>query len=49
MEKKDREYVSEDSRVNYRDQIIEMVVKIKSPDVLEYLHTFICLFLEKWD
>ncbi len=33
----------------YRRKIIEMVEKIKNVDILEYLHTFIKLFLEKWD
>ena len=32
----------------YRCQIIEMVGKIENPGILEYLHTFIKLFLEKW-
>ena len=29
-------------------KIIEMVEKIEDVDILEYLHTFIKLFLEKW-
>lgn len=29
-------------------KIIETVEKIEDADILEYLHTFIKLFLEKW-
>lgn len=32
----------------YKRKIIEMVEKIEDADILEYLHTFIKLFLEKW-
>lgn len=32
----------------YREQIIEMVKKIDNAGTLEYLHTFIKLFLERW-
>lgn len=32
----------------YRDRIIEMVKKIDRTDVLEYLETFIRLYIEKW-
>lgn len=32
----------------YREKIIEMVGKIENTGILEYLHTFIKLFLEKW-
>lgn len=48
MDEKKCENISEDSRTDYRNKIVEMVVNIKNPDVLEYLHTFVCLFLEKW-
>ena len=32
----------------YRQRIIEMVSKIDNAGTLEYLHTFIKLFLERW-
>ncbi len=32
----------------YRKEIIKMVEKIENKSILEYLHTFIKLFLEKW-
>lgn len=32
----------------YKEKIIEMVGEIENPGILEYLHTFIKLFLEKW-
>lgn len=32
----------------YKDKIIEMIKKIENQSILEYLHTFIKLFLEKW-
>ena len=32
----------------YRQRIIEMVKKIDNAGTLEYLHTFIKLFLERW-
>ena len=32
----------------YKRKIIEMVEKIENAGTLEYLHTFIKLFLEKW-
>lgn len=32
----------------YKDRIIELVEKIENPGILEYLYTFIKLFLEKW-
>lgn len=32
----------------YKEKIIEMVDGIEDTCVLEYLHTFIKLFLEKW-
>lgn len=32
----------------YRQKIIEMITKIENAGTLEYLHTFIKLFLEKW-
>lgn len=31
-----------------RQKIIELVEKIENPGILEYLYTFIKLFLEKW-
>lgn len=31
-----------------RKEIIEMVEKIENTSILEYLHTFIKLFLKKW-
>lgn len=33
---------------NYKSLIIDMVEEIKNPGILEYLYTFIKLFLEKW-
>lgn len=33
---------------NLRLQLIEMIDKIKDAGTIEYLHTFIKLFLEKW-
>ena len=33
---------------DYKNMIIETVEKIENPGILEYLHTFIRLFLEKW-
>lgn len=32
----------------HRRKIVEMVEKIENPGILEYLHTFIQIFLEKW-
>lgn len=32
----------------YREKIIELVEKINNQGTLEYLYTFIKLFLEKW-
>ncbi len=32
----------------YKNKIIEVVAKIENPGILEYLYTFIKLFLEKW-
>ena len=32
----------------YKDRITELVEKIENPGILEYLYTFIKLFLEKW-
>lgn len=34
--------------MDYKRKIIEMVEKIKNPGTLEYLYTFIKLFLERW-
>lgn len=36
------------SNEEYKKEIIEMISKIKDAGTLEYLHTFIKLFLEKW-
>lgn len=33
---------------DYKGKIIEMINKIENDGTLEYLHTFIRLFLEKW-
>lgn len=33
---------------NYKKKIIELVEKIENVEILEYLHTFIKLFLKKW-
>lgn len=35
--------------MDYREEIIDMVNAIKKTGTLEYLYTFIKLFLEKWD
>ena len=32
----------------YRKKIIEMMERIDNSSILEYLHTFIKLFLERW-
>lgn len=40
--------MDEKERGDYTEQIIEMVAKIKDPGILEYLYTFIRMFLEKW-
>lgn len=32
----------------FRNEITELVEKIENPGILEYLYTFIKLFLEKW-
>lgn len=36
------------SSPDYGKLIIEMVEKVSNQGILEYLHTFIKLFLEKW-
>lgn len=36
------------SKEGYQNMIVEMVGKIENPGILEYLYTFINLFLEKW-
>lgn len=41
MDKKDYEYISEDSRTDYRDRIIELVTKIKNPWILKQILQFI--------
>lgn len=33
---------------DYKKEIIELVEGIENPGILEYLYTFIKLFLEKW-
>lgn len=47
MEKKKKENV-EDLCLYYRNGIMEKVIRIKNPGVLEYLYAFISLFIEKW-
>lgn len=42
----DKEVFSE--KEYYRQKIIEMINKIDNLGTLEYLYTFIKLFLEKW-
>ena len=37
-----------DSSPDYESEIVEMVCKIENTEILEYLYTFIKLFLEKW-
>lgn len=32
----------------YKEKIVEMIERIENPGILEYLHTFIQIFLEKW-
>lgn len=32
----------------YREKIVEMIIKVDKIGVLEYLHTFISIFIEKW-
>lgn len=32
----------------YREKIISMINKINRTDILEYLETFIRLYIEKW-
>lgn len=34
--------------MDYKREIIEMIERISNKSVLEYLHTFIKLFIEKW-
>ena len=34
--------------MDYKKEIIEMINGIKKTGTLEYLHTFIKLFLERW-
>lgn len=38
----------DDKKEEYREKIIEMIKKTNKAGTLEYLHTFIKLFLEKW-
>lgn len=37
-----------DEKVLYADKIVEMVNSINDTGTLEYLYTFIKLFLKKW-
>lgn len=46
MGKKDKEAFR--PKEFYRDRIIEMVNQINRTDILEYLETFIRLYIEKW-
>lgn len=34
--------------MDYKKELIEMIQKIEKTGTLEYLYTFIKLFLEKW-
>lgn len=34
--------------MNYKKEIISMIESIEKPGTLEYLYTFIQLFLERW-
>lgn len=34
---------------DYKAKIIKMIEGVNNNGILEYLHTFIKLFLEKWD
>ena len=34
--------------MNYKEELIKMIAKIENAGTLEYLHTFIKRFLEKW-
>ena len=34
--------------MDYRKELIKMIENVKSEGVIEYLYTFIRLFLEKW-
>lgn len=38
----------EEMTMEYKEKIIEMVNSVNNEGLLEYLHTFIKLFLEKW-
>lgn len=35
-------------KILYREKIVEMVNEIENAGTLEYLYTFIKLFIEKW-
>lgn len=37
-----------DEKEDYKQKIVELINKIENAGTLEYLHTFIKLFLEKW-
>ena len=36
------------SQMDYKTKIIQMIERVNNSGTLEYLHTFIKLFLEKW-
>lgn len=36
-------------KIDYKDEITQMVENIKNQDVLEYLYLFIKMFLEKYE
>ena len=36
------------SQMDYKTKIIKMIERVNNNGTLEYLHTFIKLFLEKW-
>lgn len=48
MDEKKCENISEDSKQDYRDRIIGMVVNIKNPDFLEFLYHLLHSFKKKW-
>jgi hypothetical protein len=37
-----------EGKMDYKSGIISMIEKIEKPGTLEYLYTFIYLFLERW-
>lgn len=48
MDEKVYEYISEDSQQDYKDQIIEIVLNIKSLEFLEFLYQLLHSFKKKW-